>query len=81
MNGVRDAAIRHHVSSWYSTCVTRLAIATVTVFLLTGCICNDGPMDGTELAAFQPESGAAYTQQQLEQTEEPDDPTFMLPDQ
>ncbi len=23
------------------TCVTRLAIATVTVFLLTGCICND----------------------------------------
>jgi len=42
--------------------------------------CDAGPMDG-EPAAFQPESGAAYTQQQLEQTQEPDDPTFMLPDQ
>jgi len=46
--------------------------------LLLGCDC--GPM-GTEPAAFQQESGAAYTQQQLEQTQEPDDPTFMLPDQ
>ena len=65
-------------SSWYSACMTRLAIATVTVFLLTGC--NDGPMDG-EPAAFQTETGAAYTQQQLEAAQEPGEPTFMLPDQ
>ena len=59
----------------------RLAIATVTVFMLTGCICNDGPMDGSEPAAFQTPSNAAYTQQQLEAAQEPDEPTFMLPDQ
>ena len=62
----------------YSAIMTRLAIATVTVFLLTGC--NDGPMDG-EPAAFQTETGAAYTQQQLEAAQEPGEPTFMLPDQ
>ena len=59
--------------------MTRLAIATVTVFLLTGC--NDGPMDGSEPAAFQTQTGAAYTQQQLEAAQEPGEPTFMLPDQ
>jgi hypothetical protein len=65
--------------SCYSACMTRLAIAIVTVFLLAGC--NDGPMDGSEPAAFQTPSNAAYTQQQLEAAQEPDEPTFMLPDQ
>ena len=64
----------------YSTSMKYITIAFIftCTCLLIGC--DAGPMDG-EPAAFQQESGAAYTQQQLEQTEEPDDPTFMLPDQ
>ena len=56
----------------------RYLIMISSVFFLASCDC--GPMDG-EPAAFQTQTGAAYTQQQLEQTEEPDEPTFMLPDQ
>ena len=57
---------------------TSLMLFSVTM-LLVGC--DSGPMDGAVPAAYQTPSGAAYTQQQLEQAQEPGEPTFMLPDQ
>ena len=57
-------------------CMTRLAIATVTVFLLTGC--NDGPMDGEPAAQTET---APPTPSSAEAAQEPGEPTFMLPDQ
>jgi hypothetical protein len=57
---------------------TFLMLSSVTM-LLVGCDC--GPMDGDLPAAYQTPSNAAYTQQQLEQAQEPGEPTFMLPDQ
>ena len=56
----------------------RFTILISGVLCLGGC--NDGSMDG-EPAAYETQTGAAYTQQQLEEAQEPGEPTFMLPDQ
>jgi len=58
-----------------------LTISTTvfTIALMAGC--DSGPTDGELPAAYETPSGAAYTQQQLERAQEPDEPTFMLPDQ
>jgi len=56
-----------------------LLTCSFVLALLTGC--DSGPMDGDLPAAYQTPSNAAYTQQQLEQAQEPGEPTFMLPDQ
>ncbi|MEE2718478.1 MAG: hypothetical protein VX727_01685 [Planctomycetota bacterium] len=58
-----------------------LTIATTVFTLALMAGCDSGPMDGDLPAAYQTPSGAAYTQQQLEQAQEPGEPTFMLPDQ
>ena len=56
----------------------RFTILFSGVLFLAGCNC--GPMDG-EPTAYETPTGAAYTQQQLEEAQEPGEPTFMLPDQ
>ena len=58
-----------------------LTISTTVSVLCMFMGCDSGPMDGELPAAYQTPSSTAYTQQQLEQAQEPDNPTFMLPDQ
>ena len=58
-----------------------LTISTSAFVIALFAGCDSGPMDGDLPAAYQTPSNAAYTQQQLEQAQEPGEPTFMLPDQ
>jgi len=58
-----------------------LTLSTSAFLIAMFAGCDSGPMDGDVPAAYQTPTGAAYTQQQLEQAQEPGEPTFMLPDQ
>ena len=58
-----------------------LTLSTSAFMIAMFAGCDSGPMDGDVPAAYQTPTGAAYTQQQLEQAQEPGEPTFMLPDQ
>ena len=58
-----------------------LTLSTSAFLIAMFAGCDSGPMDGDVPAAYQTPTGAAYTQQQLERAQQPDEPTFMLPDQ
>jgi len=58
-----------------------LTLSTSAFLIAMFAGCDSGPMEGDVPAAYQTPTGAAYTQQQLEQAQEPGEPTFMLPDQ